>query len=215
MSPCSEALAVLLVEVEAGLAARVEALLSPCHQRIAVRTISLAGAARSGPGDAAVVVAVAGTTPLDEDPGPLSLLDFHPNVPVVVVAALDDDDAALTALRRHAAGYLLADITAEELLAALTKVASGQTVLDLTIGGRIASRLAQGPRPEQPRLDDWDLRPREREVLEALLEGQTNREIAAQLHLGEETVKTYLRGVYRALGARDRAQAIAIALRRG
>jgi DNA-binding CsgD family transcriptional regulator len=67
-------------------------------------------------------------------------------------------------------------------------------------------------RPPSALLDGWALRPRERQVLESLLDGRTNREIAQELNLGEETVKTHLRSLYRKLGARDRAHAIAITL---
>ena len=213
MSLGSEPLPVMVTGLEADLVARVEALLSPHHQRVAVRTVSLDDAGGSGRRDAAVMVAAVGTTPIDEEPRLLRLL-FHPAIPIVLFAALDDDSAVLAALRRRVAGYLLADISGEELVAALTRAAAGRIVVDVAIGGRIASHLAHRTSHDQLGLDAWDLRPRERQVLELLLYGRTNREIAREINLGEETVKTYLRSVYRKLGARDRSQAIAITLRR-
>jgi DNA-binding NarL/FixJ family response regulator len=216
MTPMSlgpEPLPVMVTGLEADLIARVEALLAPHHQRVAVRTISLDDAGGSGPGEAAVIVAAVGTTPIDDEPRLLRMLRYLA-IPIVLFTALDDDSAVLEALRRRAAGYLLADISGEELVAALTRAAAGRIVVDVAIGGRIAGRLAHRTPHDQLRLDDWDLRPRERQVLELLLYGRTNREIAQEINLGEETVKTYLRSVYRKLGARDRSQAIAITLRR-
>ncbi len=207
-----EPLAVLVIGLRPDLAAGAEALLAAHPRRVAVHAASLHDATNSGGGDAAVILVGVGTAAVDDEPLLVGLLRSDPVAPVVLLSELDDDTALLAALDRGAAGYLLAEVTGEELVAALERAAAGQTVADIAMGGRIASQLAHGTWRRQP-IDGWDLRPRERQVLESLLAGRTNREIARELNLGEETVKTYLRTLYRKLGVRDRSQAIAIILR--
>lgn len=211
--PRPDGLPVLLVGFAADVVDREEALLSGLAPRVDIRAALLGPADPVDAGSAAVVVVAVGPAAVGDDRRLLRLLRTRPGAPVVVVAERDDEEAVLDALRQHAAGYLLADTSGPELLSALIQAAAGHVVVDIRIGGRIASGLALGAPYPLAQLDGWDLRPREREVLEALLEGRRNREIAEHLILGEETVKTYLRGVYRKLGARDRAQAVAIALR--
>jgi len=212
MSSEGEPLAVAVAGLNAGLVARLEALLST--QRVVARAVPLADIAEGHASHSAVILVGVGTTSVEDDPRLVRLLRSDAGVPVVLFSELDNDTALLAALGRGAAGYLLAGISAEELVPALQRASAGQTVVDLAMGGRIAGHVAHGRWREQRDLDDWGLRPRERDVLEGLLEGQSNREIARELSLGEETVKTYLRNLYRKLGARDRSQAMAITSRR-
>jgi DNA-binding NarL/FixJ family response regulator len=196
---------VLVIETNLSLATHLRGLLAQHPHDITVRSASLTERNPSDPN--ASVVLVATNTPSPE------LASRWPESRVVVFSDSEDETAILQVLGGNAAGYLHTDLSSEELLAAVRRVANGQTVVDLGTGGRIAVGLAQARAGQTALLDGWALRPRERQVLESLLDGRTNREIAQDLHLGEETVKTYLRSLYRKLGARDRAQAIAITLR--
>ena len=196
----------LVVETTPPLAAQLQALLALHRDDITVRTISPThGDPTGSPGAAVALVAT-------HAPSREPTLNFS-STPVVIFSDIEDETAILRALSDGAAGYLHTDTSSEELLAAVRRAANGEAVVDLGTGGRIAARLAHIRAGQAALLDGWDLRPRERQVLESLLDGRTNREIAGNLHLGEETVKTHLRSLYRKLGARDRAQAIAIVLR--
>ena len=197
---------VLVVETTQHLAAHLQALLAQHPDAITVRTNSPTHGDLAGEVVAAVIL-VATDTP-SRQPTRTS-----PGTPVVLFSDVQDETVILGALSGAAAGYLHADISSQELLAAIRRAAKGETIVDFGTGGRIAVRLAHTRAGQTALLDSWGLRPRERQVLESLLDGRTNREIAGNLNLGEETVKTHLRSLYRKLGARDRAQAIAITLR--
>lgn len=201
-------LAIWVVADQVGLAEQFVEALAGEHDRVAARVARMGGDLR----EAAVVVMALGDGPVNQPS--LDWLLTTRQASVVVLATVDDEETAVAALRQGAAGYLLSDLPASEVVAALERVAAGQTAVDPVIAGRIISRLAQGTWRERSSLEGWGLRPRERQVLESLIEGRSNREIARQLDLGEETVKTYLRSGYRKLGARDRSQAIATILSR-
>jgi DNA-binding NarL/FixJ family response regulator len=109
-----------------------------------------------------------------------------------------------------AAGYLLKTASKEELLRAIRAVAEGAGYLQAAVTMPVLKRVAHDARSLGSRRD---LTPRERHVLEALAEGQSNKEIAQRLSLSEETVKSHLRSLYEKLGAADRAHAVSIALR--
>lgn len=136
-------------------------------------------------------------------------------VKVVLLTVYDDEQYLFEALRVGASGFLTKQLVAEDLLAHLDRVAAGETVIDPTMAARVAvaaSRLQRG--------DVWagsrfGLTHRESEVLELMVRGLSNRSIAAELVLGEETIKSHARSMYRKLGVADRSQAIAFALREG
>ncbi len=215
MSPNPDPLPVLVAGLHPQLVAALQVKLLPHPHRVEIRAVcSLHHAVHSGAHCGAVVVVGTGAARIDEEPDLVGLLRSSSPVPVVILSEVDDDASLLAALDRGAAGYLLSEITGEELVAALHRVSDGEIVVDGAMGGRIISRLAKGTWPVRSPLDRTGLRPRESQVLESLLEGRTNREIARNLNLGEETVKTHLRSIYRKLGARDRSQAISIMLRR-
>ena len=134
---------------------------------------------------------------------------------VVLLSVYDDEQYLYQALRAGAAGYLLKRVSGEELVKSLEEAHAGQTVLDPVMAARVASAAA--------RLDSGEFWPgarlglsqRESEVLGLIVAGLSNRAIAARLVIGEETVKTHARAVYRKLGVGDRAGAVATALREG
>ncbi|MDM4764078.1 response regulator transcription factor [Galbitalea sp. SE-J8] len=131
-----------------------------------------------------------------------------PAARVVVLTTYDDDESIARALRAGAIGYLTKDAGRAELEAAVRSAATGQMTLAPAVGARLlGAGLAAPPRPALP-----SLTPREREVLDLVVAGRTNAEIAATLYLGVSTVKSHINAVFAKLGARDRAHAIAIAL---
>jgi DNA-binding NarL/FixJ family response regulator len=132
-------------------------------------------------------------------------------VKVVALTASMDEARMMGVLRAGAAGYVRKDAEPEILLAAVRAVAAGRTFIDPGVSQTlVAARLKQGG------LDDRDeLTPRELDVLRHLALGRSNREIAASLDIGDETVKTHVARVLSKLQVENRAQAIVQALKRG
>ncbi|MFF4950852.1 response regulator [Streptomyces chattanoogensis] len=126
---------------------------------------------------------------------------------VLVLTTYDTDSDTLPAIEAGATGYLLKDTPRDELFTAVRAAAEGRTVLSPAVAGRLVSRV-RSPRNEP-------LSAREREVLELVAKGTSNREIAAVLFISEATVKTHLTHIYGKLGAKDRAAAVAVGYERG
>jgi len=138
-----------------------------------------------------------------------------PDAPPVLVLTTFDDDAALAGtLRAGASGFVLKGVPAEELQRAVRTVAEGGAWLDPAVTGRVLSAYRSAPPPH--RVDDLSaLTAREREVLTLIGAGRSNAEIAAELVLGEGTVKTHVNRIFAKLDLRDRAAAIVLAFDSG
>ncbi|HET9443862.1 MAG TPA: response regulator transcription factor [Acidimicrobiales bacterium] len=134
---------------------------------------------------------------------------------VVFLTVYDDEQYLFQALRAGASGFLLKRVTAAELVGHLQRVLEGEVVVDPALAGRVALSAARLQSGEYWPGAHLGLTQRESEVLELMVRGLSNRAIAKQLVVGEETVKTHVRSIYRKLEATDRAQAIAAALREG
>ncbi len=134
---------------------------------------------------------------------------------VVILTVYDDEQYLFEALRVGAAGYLTKQLVAEDLLGHLDRVLHGEIVVDPSLAGRVALSAARLHRGEFWPGARFGLTQRESEVLELMVRGHSNRSIAKRLILGDETIKTHARSLYRKLGVSDRAQAVAFALREG
>lgn len=136
--------------------------------------------------------------------------------PVLVLTTFDDDDVLWGVLQAGAAGFLLKDTTADDLIAALRTVASGGSWLDPRVTPRVLEAVRGARRADQGRIRGFaDLSEREREVLTFIASGASNPEIAEQLNLSERTVKGHVSNIFAKLGARDRAAAIILAFEAG
>ncbi len=134
---------------------------------------------------------------------------------VLVLTTFDEDDVVDGALRQGVAGFLLKSSPPEDMLSAIRRAAAGHGVLDPTVVPGVISRLGSAPaRPARAAELDL-LTPRETDVLRLVGRGLSNAEIAAELYLGETTVKTHLGRVLDKLGLRDRPRAIAFAYESG
>ncbi|UNX55704.1 response regulator transcription factor [Georgenia sp. TF02-10] len=131
---------------------------------------------------------------------------------VVVVTTFENDDYVLDALRAGASGFVLKRARPEEVLEAIRVVARGDSLLFPAAVRRLAVAHA---RPGGDRLAGAGLTEREQEVLRRVAAGRSNAEIAAELFLGVETVKTHVAHVLAKLGARDRTQAVVAAYESG
>jgi len=133
---------------------------------------------------------------------------------VIVLTTFDLDEYAFGALRAGASGFLLKDAPATDVVSAIRAVAAGDAVLAPSTTRRLLAH-AVPLLPDDGAGPHETLTGREREVLQALTGGGSNAEIAAELFLSEETVKTHVKHVLAKLGLRDRVQAVIYAYERG
>jgi DNA-binding NarL/FixJ family response regulator len=143
------------------------------------------------------------------------LVQESPGRRVVLLTVYDDEQYLFQAMQAGAVGYLLKRIDGPELVDHLLRAYAGAIVLDAGMAARAgvsAARLQAGEFWPGARLG---LTQRESEVLSLMVAGSSNRAIAAELVVGEETVKSHVRGIYRKLDVTDRAAAVATALREG
>ncbi len=138
-----------------------------------------------------------------------------PDRKVVMLSVYDDEQYLFQALRVGAAGYLLKSISSEELVRQLAFVHSGETAIDPGMAARAVDAAARIQRDEFWPGARQGLTQRESEILALVVNGLSNRAIAAKLIIGDETVKTHLSSMYRKLGVSDRTGAVATALREG
>jgi len=138
-----------------------------------------------------------------------------PQRKVVMLSVYDDEQYLFQALRVGAAGYLLKSISSDDLVRQLEFVHSGETAIDPGMAARAVDTAARMQRDEFWPGARQGLTQRESEILSFVVSGLSNRAIATKLVIGDETVKSHLRSVYRKLGVSDRAGAVATALREG
>jgi len=135
----------------------------------------------------------------------------EPTPSVLILTTFDLDEYVYDALRAGASGFLLKDVPARQLSAAIRTVGDGDALLSPSITRRLIEEFAtsRAPIDTTPGLDE--LTPRELEVFRLLATGKTNAEIATQLIVGETTVKTHVTRILMKLGVRDRVQAVVLA----
>ena len=129
---------------------------------------------------------------------------------VLILTTFDLDEYVYEALRVGASGFLLKDVTAQQLVEGVRVIAAGEALLAPTVTRRLLERFA----PSLPRSDEQSppelsaLTERELEIMTLLASGLSNAELGAQLYLSEPTIKTHLSSIFRKLGVRDRVQAV-------
>lgn len=136
-------------------------------------------------------------------------------VKVIVVTTFNLDEYVYEALRAGASGFLLKDAPPDLLLHGIRTVTSGAALLDPKVTRELVGKFATRIRPATPSTRDTPLTPRELEVLHLVADGLSNSEIAAELVLSPETVKTFVSRILTKLGLRDRVQAVVYAYRHG
>lgn len=128
----------------------------------------------------------------------------HPQVHILMFTSYTDDDAVMASVLAGASGYLLKNLRRDELLNAVRKVASGQTLIDLASAQQAMQRLTQAPGSE--------LTEREREVLALVARGYTNKQIAESLFVSEKTARNHVSHILEKLGLARRSEAAAYAV---
>jgi DNA-binding NarL/FixJ family response regulator len=142
----------------------------------------------------------------------------HPEVKVIILTTFEDDETVFEGLKAGARGYLLKDISSEEMAQAVRKVAAGEALIQsrltrkvLAEFSRMASATDRQASPKTAAVVEAlpvPLTERELQVLQALAHGLSNREIADQLVITEGTVKNHVSSLIDKLGVRDRTQAV-------
>lgn len=132
----------------------------------------------------------------------------NPDIKVLMLTSFADEEFLFSSIEAGAAGYLLKDIRSNDLVAAIQKVAAGQSLIDPAVTQKLLARL-RSPQPFQPQDKLSLLSPLEYRILELVTEGKTNKEIADRLHLSDKTVKNYVSAILGKLGANRRAEAAA------
>lgn len=125
----------------------------------------------------------------------------HPDVACLILTAYDDDEASRTAVLAGAAGYVLKDIRGQGLLESIRRVAKGERLVAPAVSQRVVEQAAAASGPTDA------LSLRERQILELIADGLTNRQIGEHLELAEKTVKNYVSGLLAKLGMERRTQA--------
>jgi DNA-binding NarL/FixJ family response regulator len=139
-----------------------------------------------------------------------------PETKVLILTTFEQDDYVFGALRAGASGFLLKRTRPEELIAAVHTIARGDSLLSPSVTRLVIDRMAQQPLTElaaEAKLDE--LTRREREVLELIARGLSNREIAAELFVEESTVRTHVKRIQMKLDLRDRVQIVIFAYETG
>jgi DNA-binding NarL/FixJ family response regulator len=133
---------------------------------------------------------------------------------VILVTVHTNPDYLFEAIKAGAAGYVLKDVSQRELISIVQKVLHGESILNQELMARLLQRLASET-PTQEDLPLGRLSPREREVLQLLTKGQTNREIARKLTVSVSTVKIHVEHILAKMGVSDRTQAAVRAIEMG
>lgn len=139
-----------------------------------------------------------------------------PHIQIVMLTVAEDENMILEALKSGAQGYLLKDLEAYQLFNMLEGLRRGEAPLSGSIAAKILKEFTHpAPHPSEEYPVTEELSEREREVLELVVEGKTNREIAVALSITENTVKTYLSNILAKLHLQNRIQAAVYAVRQG
>jgi NarL family two-component system response regulator LiaR len=140
---------------------------------------------------------------------------ISPRTAVLILSAYDDDEYVFALLKAGAAGYLLKNVSGDELTRAIRAVEKGEPVLDPIVARKVMNYFTipdKGRGVERP---SEHLSNRETDILKLAAKGMTNKDIAAKLHLSNRTVEGHLRTVFNKLGVGSRTEAVLYGLRKG
>lgn len=140
---------------------------------------------------------------------------IHPRTGVLILSAYDDDEYVFALLRVGAAGYLLKNVSGDELIRAIRAVYKGEPVLDSIIAQKVMNYFRLPGRVRGLEGVSEHLSKREIDIIKLAAEGMTNKDIADKLHLSSRTVEGHLRTIFNKLGVGSRTEAVLYGLRKG
>jgi RNA polymerase sigma factor (sigma-70 family) len=144
-----------------------------------------------------------------------ALHEKHPEVRVVMLTAFSDSERVFSALKAGAVGYLLKNVSPDEIRATVQRVAAGEPMLSGEIAGRVLQEFEREREEERYREQLAGLTAREEEILKLLATGESNREIGQRLFISEQTVKNHVASIFRKLRVNDRTKAALLAVKLG
>jgi DNA-binding NarL/FixJ family response regulator len=145
-----------------------------------------------------------------------ALVGSTPDARVLILTTFEEEAYIFDSLRAGASGFLLKRSRPEELIAGVHAVAAGDSLLSPSVTRRVITRMAQQPSPDYAASAQVEsLTRREREVLQLIARGLSNREIAAELVVAESTIRTHSKRILMKLDLRDRVQAVIFAYESG
>jgi len=137
------------------------------------------------------------------------IVKMYPQIKVIMLTSFAEDELLFNAISAGAIGYVLKQVGNDDLIRAIETVARGEALLDPSVTGQVLAKLRESTRTEA----FLTLSEQELKVLALIAHGKTNKEIAANLHLGEGTVRNYVSSIFSKLGLSNRAEATAYAVR--
>ena len=139
------------------------------------------------------------------------LRQLAPMTAIVILTVFEDDDKIFRAICAGAAGYLLKTSSTEDIAAAIRSAATGGSPINPTIARRVLDMFSQANPPQK----DYGLTPREKEILQLLVQGQSTKEAAARLEISYHTADGYIRDIYEKLQVNTRSGVVAKAVKEG
>jgi DNA-binding NarL/FixJ family response regulator len=144
-----------------------------------------------------------------------ALHEKHPDVRVVMLTAFSDSERVFAALKAGAVGYLLKNVSPDEIRRSVARAAVGEPMLSGEIAGRVLREFEREREEERYREQLAGLTAREEEILKLLATGDSNREIGKRLFISEQTVKNHVASIFRKLQVNDRTKAALLAVKLG
>ena len=144
-----------------------------------------------------------------------ALLEKYPDVRVVMLTAFSDSERVFAALKAGAVGYLLKNVSPDEIRATVERAAAGEPMLSGEIAGRVLREFERERREDRDRAQLAALTPREEEILKLLATGESNKEIGQRLFISDQTVKNHVASIFRKLQVNDRTKAALLAVKLG
>lgn len=141
---------------------------------------------------------------------------LYPQTKIIMLTASSDDDDLVAALKGGARGYILKGVAARELIGIVHSVWAGEGYVTPSLAATLLSEMAAGQRQARPVASPLDeLTERERQILEHIADGLSNKEIGLRLHLTEKTIKHYVTSILQKLQVRNRVEAAMLAQKSG
>jgi DNA-binding NarL/FixJ family response regulator len=139
------------------------------------------------------------------------LRQLAPHAAIVILTVFEEDDKIFRAICAGASGYLLKTANTEDIAAAIRSAATGGSPINPTIARRVLDMFSQANPPQK----DYGLTPREKEILQHLVQGQSTKEAAARLEISYHTADGYIRDIYEKLQVNTRSGVVAKAVKEG
>lgn len=138
-----------------------------------------------------------------------------PAVHVLMLTVSEDSQDLMDALRAGACGYLLKNIETDTLIDAIRRAAQGESVVSQQMTAKLIQGVRNPPRMDNALIERERFSPRERDILDSLAHGESNKEIARRLNLAESTVKIHVQNIFKKLGMTSRVQVALYAVEHG